>query len=197
MRSGLQGIWLAAVLLGTLSVHGYGQELPSNDPTTTTTASDAALSRNMMVSVKVIKEFFPAINRLQSSEPDEAPVGKPAGTRTAIYTTKDGSKKVILSVGQYGNPGDALTAYQETVKRMQVPELAPIAVSNVGQNVFAGILTQGDETRVSMNTLDGDLLVGATLSGFEASTENIGRLAELTRKELAQAKAHGRSRRGG
>ena len=197
MRSGVRGMWLAAVLLGTLSVHAYGQELPSNDTATTASASDATLSRNMLVSAKVVKEFFPAINHLQSSEADETPVGKPVGTRTAIYATKDGSKKVILSVGEYGSPGDALTAYQEVVKRIQVPDLTPIAVANVGQDVFAGILAQGDETRVSVNTLDGDLLVGATLTGLEASTDNIGRLAELTRRELAQAKAHARSRRGG
>jgi hypothetical protein len=41
------------------------------------------------------------------------------------------------------------------------------------------------------------LLVAATLGGFDASTDNIAKLADLTRKELAQAKSHKRSRRGG
>lgn len=198
MRRGLQAMCFAAVLVGAFVIKGYAQESPSDEASgSTSKASDALLSRNTLVSVKEVKQFFPTINRLQSSQENEAAVGKPAGTRAAVYTPKDGSKKVILSVDQYANPGDALIAYQETTKKLQVPELTPIAVSNIGQDVFAGILTQGEETRVTMNALDGDLLVGAMLVGFDASTDNIAKLAALTRKEVAQAKAHARSRRGG
>jgi hypothetical protein len=195
MRSGWLGVWLVAVLSGALSMHAYAQE-PSND-TSGASASDAALSRNMLVPLKVVKQFFPTVTRLESTEENPGAIGKPAATRTAVYTTKDLSKKVILSVEQYASLGDALTAYQEAVKRIQVPELTPIALSNVGQDVFGGVVTQGNETHITINTLDGDLFVAATLGGFDASTDNIAKLADLTRKELAQAKSHKRSRRGG
>ena len=187
---------MVTVLAVALSVPAFGQEQPTNDANGAS-ASDTTLSRNMLVSVKVVKEFFPAIARLEGSEENRSAVGQPAASRTAVYTTKDAAKKVILSVGQYANLGDALTAYQETVKTIQVPELTPIALSNVGQDVFAGIVSEGNDTRVTINTLDGDLLVGATLTGFEATTANIAKLADLTRRELAQAKSHERSRRGG
>ncbi|HKD86571.1 MAG TPA: hypothetical protein VKB58_17615 [Terriglobales bacterium] len=183
-------------LTAALSMHLYAQEQPSTD-TSGASSSDAVLSRNMLVPLKVVREFFPAISRLQGGEENASAVGNPTATRTAVYTTKDASKRVVLSVEQYASLGDALTAYQEAVKRTQVPELTPIALSNVGQDVFAGIVTQGGDTHVTIKTLDGDLLVGATLSGFDASTDNIAKLANLTRKELAQAKGHEKSRRGG
>lgn len=195
MRSGWQGVWLV-ILSGALSMHVYAQEQPSND-TSGGSASDVVLSRNMLISIKIVKQFFPAIDRLESSEGNASPAGKPSATRTAVYTSKDASKKLILSVDRYEGFGEALTAYQQTVKRIQVPELTPIALSNVGQDVFGGIVTQGSDTHITINTLDGDLLVGATLAGFDASTDTIAKLADLTRKELAQAKTHERSRRGG
>jgi len=107
-----------------------------------------------------------------------------------IFSTKDGSKKVTLSVAEYGNPSDASSAYQQAVQKSQLPEFNPIAVSNVGQQVFAGTVAQGAETQVGLTALNGTLIVGATLAGFDATTENMGKLAELARKEVSEAKTH-------
>ncbi len=112
-----------------------------------------------------------------------------------IYATNDGSKKIILSVDDYENPSEAWLAYQQAVKRSDLPEFTSIAVSNVGQLVVAGTMTKGSETHTEVTTQDGALLVGATLAGFDATTEEIGKLVELTREELSEAKAHVGNRR--
>ncbi len=112
-----------------------------------------------------------------------------------IYGTKDGSKKITLSVDAYDNPGDASSAYQQAVQKTQLAEFNPIAVSHVGDKVFGGIVTQGAETHIGLGVLQGALIVAATLAGYDATTENIGNLTELARREVSEAKTYARRNR--
>lgn len=148
-----------------------------------------------MVSLKATQQFFPAVTRELNAGANPTAVGQPRATRMVIYGTNDGSKKVTLSVDDYENPSEAWLAYQQAVKRTDLPEFTSIAVSNVGQQVVAGTVTKGSETHTEVTTQDGALLVGASLAGFDATTEEIGKLVELTREELSEAKAHLGNRR--
>ncbi len=188
--------WLAAIIIGALCLSAYGQDEPVTEPSSSTSStSDFTLPRKMFVSLGVVKQFFPAVTRQYSPDSNSTAVGKPQATRMVIFSTNDGSKRVTLSVADYDNPGDASSAYQQAAQKSQLPEFNPIAVSNVGQQVFAGTVAQGTQTQVSLTALDGTLIVGATLAGFDATTENIGKLAELARKEVSEAKTHARRRR--
>src|SRR5205814_7099623 len=60
---------------------------------------------------------------------------------------------------------------------------------NLGQNAFIGTVTQGDETHIGLGALQGTLIVGATLVGYDPTPDNIGKLVSVT--------SRGRSRREG
>jgi hypothetical protein len=149
----------------------------------------------MVVSLKVAQQFFPTVTRELGTGANSTTVGTPKATRMVVYSTNDGSKTVTLTVDDYDNPSEAWLAYQQAVKRTDLPEFTSIAVSNVGQLVVAGTVTKGTETHTEVTTQDGTLIVGAALAGFEATTEEIGKLVELTREELSEAKAHISNRR--
>ncbi len=205
MRSRFRMAWFAVVLVAALTTGAYAQDEPATDSTAggtsspksaknTSSASEPTLRRDMLVPLATVKEFFPEVSR-ESFEVDSAALDTPTGTRIANYASKDGSKKVILSVDQYRNPGEAQSAYQEANQKSQTAESNPIAISNIGQQVFAYTMSQGTDTRAIIISLDGILIVRATLSGYDATTDNIAKLADLTRKEVDQAHAHVSARR--
>lgn len=195
MRRRLAVAWFAAVMLGTLSLKVYAQEEAGTPPTTNTvSAPEPTLRRDMFVSLSVVKELFPAVSRYTSAV-HSTPFGKPVATRLQEYTSNDGSQKVSLSVDQYTNPGEALSAYQEADQKSQSDETNSIAISNVGQQVFAYTITKAGGTRIAITSVDGLLVVGATLTGYEATTDNIAMLGDLTRKEVVQASTHINTRR--
>src|SRR5215467_10071422 len=108
--------------------------------------------------------------------PARAKTRPPSGTatRSVIYTTGDGSKKVTLTVDQYGSASDASSAYQQAMQKSEaVPGFTPLPPPNVGQQSFAGTATIGTETHVGLGALDGMLIVGATLAGYDATPNNI------------------------
>jgi hypothetical protein len=187
--------WLAALLVGALALSAYAQDETTSTPTSnSSTSSEPTLRRDMLVSMGVVRDFFPDVNRY-TTEANSAPLGKPIATRTANYTTKDGAKTVTLSVAQYQDTDAASAAYKEADQKNQLAESNPIALSNVGQQVFANMVTQGAATRVLITSLEGPLLVEARLAGYDATTDNISRLADLARREIAQADAHVISRK--
>jgi len=193
MRSRSHVAWLAAVLVAALSLSMYAQDQSTGEATTA--SSDSTLNRSVLVPLKTVKQLFPDITHIDASGANFSAAGTPVATRVAIYATRDGSRKVTLSVDEYQNAGDALSAYQVAFKKSQSPEFAPIAISNVGENVFAGTVTQGSDTHVTIGALDGILIVGATMSGFDATTENIASLSDLARKEVEEANTHVKARR--
>jgi hypothetical protein len=56
-------------------------------------------------------------------------------------------------------------------------------VSNLGDGAFIGVVTQGDETHVGGGALYGDLIVTATLQGYDGTDENKAKVIELLRKQ--------------
>ena len=59
---------------------------------------------------------------------------------------------------------------------------------NLGQNAFVGTVTQGGETHIGLGSLDGVLIVGTTLAGYDSTPENIAKLISLTREQERVAK---------
>ncbi len=199
LRSRWRLAWLAIILVGALSLGAHAQdEAPtepapivssrSSRPAPRSSAPDTLLPRKVIVSLPVAQQLFPELTGEEKTGENASAIGKPKATRMVVYITKDGAKKIILSVDEYASLADASYAYQQAARKSELPEFNPIALSNVGEKVFAGIITQGADTHVEVSVLEGTLMVGATLAGFPASTENIGQLAELTRQEVDEAK---------
>jgi hypothetical protein len=77
-----------------------------------------------------------------------------------------------------------------------VPGFEPISIPPVGQRAFAGTVSMGGETHVGLGALDGKLIAGVTLAGFDATSDNITNLVALARAEDAAADAAARCRCG-
>ncbi len=138
----------------------------------------------------MVNQYFPEVTKEASTGQDATAVGTPTAARSVIYATTDGTKKVTLTVDQYANAGDAALGYEIAFeKSKRVPGFNPISVPNIGQQTSDGTVTQGAETHVGLGTLDGALIVGATLAGYGATPDNVAKLVALTRAEDAAAKA--------
>jgi hypothetical protein len=74
-------------------------------------------------------------------------------------------------------------------KSKTVPGFKPVPSENLGQNAFVGTVTQGGETHVGLGALQGMLIVGATLAGYDPTRENTAKLISLTREEERATKA--------
>jgi hypothetical protein len=174
--------WLAALVIAAVGALSLAACRDSS--------SDSTLPRNVVVPLSVVNQFFPDVTQEASTGQNTTAVGNPTATRSVIYTTSDGSKKVTLTVDQYGSASDASSAYQEAVQKSEaVPGFTPLPPPNVGQQAFAGIVTMGAETHVGLGALDGTLIVGATLAGYDATPTNIAQLVALASTEDAAAKA--------
>ena len=181
---------LAALLIaitGSLS-SAYGESPPPGNGTTSTPGS--VLPRKVVVPISVVNRFFPEVTREASTGQNLTAVGNPKATRSVIYANSDSSKKVTITVDQYASPTDASSAYQEAVQKSKiVPGFKPVSASDLGQNAFIGTVTQGDETHIGLGTLQGTLIIGATLVGYDPTPDNIAKLVSVTRVEEAAAKA--------
>ena len=74
-------------------------------------------------------------------------------------------------------------------KSKTVPGFKPVFAENLGQHAFVGTVTQGAETHIGLGTLQGLLIVGATLAGYDPTPENTAKLVSLIREEERAAKA--------
>jgi len=96
---------------------------------------------------------------------------------------------VTITVDQYASSSEASSAYQEAVQKSKtIPDFKPIPAENLGQNAFIGTVTQGGETHIGLGALDGTVIVGATLAGFDATPNIIDKLISMTREEEGVAK---------
>ena len=188
MYSGSRLTRLAALLIaitGSLSLAAYGQSAPPGNGTT----PGSVLPREVVVPISVVNRFF-HVTREASTGQNLTAVGNPKATRSVIYANSDSSKKVTITVDQYASPTDASSAYQEAVQKSKiVPGFKPVSAPDLGQNAFIGTVTQGDETHIGLGTLQGTLIVGATLVGYDPTPDNIAKLVSVTREEEAVAKA--------
>jgi hypothetical protein len=117
-----------------------------NQSSTTTGASAALLPRNAVVPVSVVTQYFPDVTKESSTGPNETTVGKPIASRSVVFTSADGKKKVTVSVDQYASVSDAAGAYQTAMQGSKAaPGFKPAASPDLGQEAFAGTSQVGAE----------------------------------------------------
>ena len=178
---------LTIALIGILSLNVYAQS-PSQSAAATS-ASGSLLSREIVVPLSVVNRFFPEITREATTGQNLTAVGNAKATRSVIYANSDSSKNVTITVDQYASSSDASSAYQEAVQKSKtVPGFKPIPAENLGQNAFIGTVTQAGETHIGLGALDGTVIVGATLAGFDPTPDIIDKLIPMTREEEGVAK---------
>ena len=187
---------LAAVLsvaaIALLSLAACGDDSSSKTASTTTTAvaSAALLPRNTVVPVSVVTQYFPDVTRETSTGPNETSVGKPIASRSVVFASADGKKKVTLSVDQYASASDAAAAYQTAVQGSKAaPGFKPAASPNLGQEAFAGSSQVGTEMHFGLGARDGRLIMSATHAGdIPVTPDNSNNLISLGGVELITAK---------
>src|SRR5271155_3953010 len=127
------------------------------------TPSEALLPRNYVVLLALVNQYFDEITQQDSTGKDSTAQGDPDATRAVFFINGDGSQKVTITVDRYRNSSDATSAYQTAIEKSEeVPGFQPIIIRSVGQQSFAGTVTQGGETHVGLGALDGKFVFGAT-----------------------------------
>jgi hypothetical protein len=177
---------LLITVVGILSLAAYGQTLSSGSGTTS--ASDLLLPRDVIVPISVVNRFFPEVTRELSTGKNLTAVKKAKATRSVIYANSDSSTKVTITVDQYADSSDASSAYDEAVQKSRiVPGFKSLSARNLSPHAFIGTVTQDGETHIGAGAVDGTLIVGATLAGYQATPANIDNLIKLTRTEQQNA----------
>jgi hypothetical protein len=185
-----------AALLGAISVAivlliAAGGLPVSADPATSgPNVSSTLLSRKVIVALDAVAHFFPEITQEASAGPNATAAGKPTATRGVIYASTDGAKKVTISVDRYPSSSAASSAYGDAVEKSRsVPGFKPLAAPDLGERTFAGTVTQGAETHIGIGALDGDLVIGVTLGGYDTTPDILAKFVALARAERTGAKA--------
>jgi hypothetical protein len=120
---------------------------------------------------------------------DPTATGNPKATKSVAFTNDDGSKKATVSVDTYATPDEASAAFQQAVQRSRdVPGFKSLPTPNLGDQIFAGSVTQDNVTHVGIGVLEGDAVVGVTTAGYETNAQNIAKLLALTTAAVATAK---------
>jgi hypothetical protein len=152
--------------------------------------SASLLSRNTVVPVSVVNKYFPDVTKEASTGPNETSVGKPIASRSVVFASADGKKKLMLSVDQYPSATDAAAAYQTAVQGSKAaPGFKPAASPNLGQEAFAGTSQVGAEMHFGLGARDGSLIMSATHAGdIPVTPDNSNNLISLGGMELTTAK---------
>jgi len=138
----------------------------------------------------VVTEYFPDVSKEASTGPNETSVGKPFASRSVVFTSADGKKKVTVSVDQYASASDAAAAYQMAVQGSKAaPGFNPAAAPSPGQEAFAGTSQVGAEMHFGLGARDGRLIMSATHAGdIPVTPDNSSNLIGLGGEELTTAK---------
>ena len=189
MDSGPQWRRFAALSIAAIGAVALAHGTSAASLKSRSSASDMTLARKVVVPLRVVNRLFPEITRQTRTGRNPTATNNPKATRIVIYATGDGSKKVTITLDQYASSNDASSAYEQAVQKSQsVPGFAPVAVSDLGQRAFAGTVTMDAETHLGLGLLDGRLIVGVTLAGYDATRDNTAKLVALARTEAAAAK---------
>jgi hypothetical protein len=171
-----------------LSIATVGTLLLACESFSAPATSGSILPRNVIVPLSTIARLFPDITRETSTGPDLTATGNPKATRMVIYESGDGAKKVTITVDQYGSSRDASSAYKQAVQKSQsVPGFKPVQVPRLGQRAFTGTTTMDAETHIGLGALDHEMIVGATLAGYDATPDNVTKLVAVARMQGAAA----------
>jgi hypothetical protein len=185
-RRGPRAAVLSVAAIALLSLAACGDDSSS----TTTATSAALLPRNTVVPVSVVTQYFPDVTKEASTGLNETSVGKPIASRSVVFASADGKKKVTLSVDQYASASDAAAAYQTAVQGSKAaPGFKPAASPNLGQEAFAGTSQVGAEMHFGLGARDGRLIMSATHAGdIPVTPDNSNNLISLGGVELTTAK---------
>ena len=148
------------------------------------------LPRNTVVPVSEVTKYFPDVTKEASTGPNETSVGKPIASRSVVFTSADGKKKVTVSVDQYASASDAAAAYQTAVQGSKAaPGFNPAATPNLGEEAFAGTSQVGAEIHLGLGAREGRLIMSATHAGdIPVTPGNSNNLISLGGEELTTAK---------
>jgi hypothetical protein len=178
---------IAAVVALSLAACGNGND--NAESTSETSSGSTLLPRNVVLTLSEVKQVLPEMSQESAMGGDETALGNPTGTRSATYATDDGAQRVVISVAQYQNSEDASSTFQEAVQgSLEAPGGEGETVSDLGEKAFIGISAQGEETHVGGGALYGDLIVIATLQGYDGTNTNKAKVTELIRMQAAAAK---------
>jgi hypothetical protein len=152
--------------------------------------SPSLLPRDTVVPVAVVTRYFADVTKEASTGLNETSVGKPIASRSVVFTSADGKKKVTLSVDQYANAHDAAAAYQTAVQGSKAaPGFKPAAAPDLGEEAFAGTSQVGAEMHFGLGARDGSLIISATHAGdIPVTPDNSNNLISLGGVELTTAK---------
>jgi hypothetical protein len=178
---------LLIFLSGIISLTADGQL--SSAANSITTASQSLLPRNAIVPIEVVTRLFPEMTQEANTGRNLTAVGKPKATRLVVYANSDSSKKVTMSVDEHTSSNDALAAYEEAFQKSKiVPGFKSLPAPNLGEHAFIGTVTQGAETHIGLGALDGTLIIGATLVGYDPTAATTAKLISLLRDQEAVAR---------
>jgi hypothetical protein len=181
---------VAALAVGCLLGLGACSSSPSASSGSTTSLAASSLPRSSIISLSAVRQQFPDVTRQESTGPNSTSSGNPGATRQVIYSNGDSSKKVTVSVDQYPSAEAASSAFQEAVDKSQkVSGFTALPVPDIGQKASAGIVTQGTESHVGVGSVSGTLIIQATIAGYETSPQNISKIQDVARSEVAHAQA--------
>jgi predicted small lipoprotein YifL len=153
-------------------------------------AAPPLLPRDTVVPVGAVTQYFPDVTKEGSTGPNETSVGKPIASRSVVFLSADGKKKVTVSIDQYASASDATSAYQTAVQGSKAaPGFNPAAAPSLGEEAFAGTSQVGAEMHFGLGARDGRLIVSATHAGdIPVTPDNTSNLISLGGAELTTAK---------
>jgi hypothetical protein len=148
------------------------------------------LSRDTVVPLSAVTQYFPDVTVEAGTGPNETSVGTPIAAISVVFTSADGTMKVTLSIDQYASADDAAAAYQTAVDgSVTAPGFKLAATPDLGEEAFAGSSQVGVEMHFGLGARDGRLIVSATHAGdIPVTPDNSNNLAILGGETLATAK---------
>ncbi|UNM99193.1 hypothetical protein [Rhodococcus opacus] len=184
---------LVTILAGVLFAGGCGQQDTQSDAESQPEASTSEailLPQEALVGLDVVQTYFPEIEQQTATSENSTASGTPDATRMVIYEGGDG-RRVTVSVDRYPSTDAAATAFEQAIDKSEVvPGFAALpAPADVGDKAFAGSVTQGEDTHIGYGALAGEYVIGVTSAGYPATTENVEKLAGLTRDAVEKATA--------
>ena len=153
-------------------------------------AAAPLVPREAIVSLGAVQELFPDVTQEAGTGPNETAVGTPAASRSVVFTSADGSKKVTFSVDRYASPADAAAAFRTAIEGSRAaPGFQPAPAPRLGEEAFAGTSQVGKEMHFGLGAREGVLVVSATHAGdIPVTPENTNKLTQLGRVTLVAAK---------
>jgi hypothetical protein len=174
--------FLSVAALALLSLAACSDDSPSK--------MAPLLPREAIVPASAVTKRFPEITKEASTGPNETSVGKPVASRSVVFTSADGKKKVTLSIDQYASVDDAASAYQTAIEGSKAaPGFKPAPSPDLGQEAFAGTSQVGAEMHFGPGARDGKLIMSATHAGdIPVTPDNTNNLISLAEETLTTAK---------